>query len=185
MRWGKYYANSFKCTEFSFGQKSGSYLCKMKVILCCVGKTDIGYVADALQIFEKRLKHYIPFEIIVVPERKEWKKMDSATRKKAEGDALLEVLGKSDKVYLLDEGGKEQGSERFASLIQKEMSSGLKRLVFVIGGAFGFSEAIYGNFPARLALSKMTFSHQMIRMIFAEQLYRAMTILKNEPYHNT
>lgn len=156
----------------------------MKIVICCVGRTDVPHVQESIQIYLDRLKHYIPTELFIIPEQKVWKKMQVEARKRAEGEAILTQLEPSDRAVLLDEKGKHYTSEDFANYLQKEMSTGAKRLIFIIGGAYGFSEEIYSAVPAKIALSKMTFSHQMIRTLLLEQVYRGMTILKNEPYHN-
>jgi len=156
----------------------------MKIVICCVGRTDIAHVQDAINVYSNRLKHYVPVEINIIPEQKQWKKLSPDPRKKAEGEAILAQLLPGDQAVLLDEKGKQYTSEGFAEFLQKKMASGAKRLVFIIGGAFGFSSDVYAAVPEKISLSKMTFSHQMIRGFLLEQIYRGMTILKNEPYHN-
>ncbi len=156
----------------------------MKIVICCVGRTDVPHVQESIQIYLDRLKYYIPTELFIIPEQKVWKKMQGEARKKAEGEAILTQLEPGDRAVLLDEKGKQYTSEDFANYLQKEMSTGAKRLVFIIGGAYGFSEEIYSAVPTKISLSKMTFSHQMIRTLLLEQVYRGMTILRNEPYHN-
>lgn len=157
----------------------------MKLCLLCVGKTDVPFVDNANEIYVNRLKHYIQTDLAMIPEHKSWKKMKAPERVKAEGQAILEKLKSTDAVYLLDEKGKQYSSEGFAELLQKKMNSGVNRVVFVVGGAYGFSDELYKRYPQKISLSKMTFSHQMIRCFFLEQAYRAMTILKGEPYHNS
>ncbi|MGB6035960.1 MAG: 23S rRNA (pseudouridine(1915)-N(3))-methyltransferase RlmH [Cryomorphaceae bacterium] len=157
----------------------------MKIALAIIGQTDKGYLETGLQTFATRINRYVPFEEVLIPEDKKWKKLAAEERKRQEAKALLSKLDGSDMVILLDEKGKEFTSEGFANYLQKKMNAGPKRLVFVVGGAFGFDQSIYDQFPQRLALSKMTFSHQMIRLFTAEQIYRAFTILNNEPYHNS
>lgn len=157
----------------------------MKLCLLCIGKTNVDFVQEANEIYLKRLKHYIQTELEIIPEQKPWKKMKASDRVKAEGHAILDKLKPTDAVYLLDEKGKEYSSEGFSELLQKRMNSGVNRVVFIVGGAFGFSETIYKTYPQKISLSKMTFSHQMIRCFFLEQVYRAMTILRGEPYHNS
>jgi 23S rRNA (pseudouridine1915-N3)-methyltransferase len=156
----------------------------MKIILLCVGKTDHPHVADGVEIFAGRLRHYVHFEIKIIPEDKSWKKLDPAARKKAEGQAILNETSNGDRLILLDEKGEQHSSEIFAERLQKIMAAGPKRIVWIVGGANGFSEDVYASIADRISLSKMTFSHQMIRLFFTEQLYRAFTILRNEPYHN-
>ncbi len=156
----------------------------MKIILLCVGQTYIAHVQDATAIYSGRLQHYIPFEMVIISEQKNWKKLDPETRKIEEGKSILSQLQPGDRAVLLDEKGGQYSSVEFADYLQKEMNSGIKRLVFIIGGAFGFSKEVYGQVPLKISLSKMTFSHQMIRTLILEQIYRGMTILRNEPYHN-
>jgi 23S rRNA (pseudouridine1915-N3)-methyltransferase len=157
----------------------------MKLCLLCIGKTDVHFVQEANEIYLDRLKHYIQTELEVIQEQKSWKKMKAPDRVRAEGLAILEKLKPTDAVYLLDEKGKQHSSVEFSQLLQKRMNSGVNRVVFVVGGAFGFSEDLYNTYPQKISLSKMTFSHQMIRCFFLEQVYRAMTILRGEPYHNS
>lgn len=156
----------------------------MKIVICCVGRTDVSHVQEAIDIYTDRLKHYLPVELAIIPEQKLWKKLSPEARKKVEGDAILSQILPGDRSVLLDEKGKQYTSEDFAEYLQKEMGTGAKRLVFIIGGAFGFSPEVYAKVPAKISLSKMTFSHQMIRTLLLEQVYRGMTILRNEPYHN-
>lgn len=156
----------------------------MKVIILCVGKTDVDFVDEANELYISRLKHYVPLELRIIPEHKSWKKLDPLQRKIKEGDAILAAVAASDHAVLLDEMGTQRSSEAFAEYLQKTMASGAKNLVFVVGGAFGFSDDVYRRIPAKMSLSKMTFSHQMVRCFLLEQVYRAMTILRNEPYHN-
>lgn len=156
----------------------------MKILICCVGHTVIAHVEEAVNIYLSRLKHYLPVELLTLPEPKQWKKMEVENRKKAEGRAILEQLKPGDLAVLLDEKGKEFTSVQFADYLEKKMLAGTKRLVFIVGGAYGFSPEVYHAVPEKLALSKMTFSHQMIRGFLLEQIYRGMTIVRNEPYHN-
>ena len=156
----------------------------MKIILLVVGKTDSGSWSNALDDYMGRLKHYIPFEIEVIPDIKNAKNMTESQQKEQEGLLILKFLQAGDCCVLLDERGKEFTSRLFASYIDKKMHVVPKRLVFVIGGPYGFSDDVYAKAAERISLSKMTFSHQMIRPIFVEQLYRAMTILRGEPYHH-
>ncbi len=156
----------------------------MKVTLICIGKTDDKYIQEGCEVYIKRLQHYFKTEVSIIPDLKNVHKMDTQERKKKEGQLILKQIEKSDTVILLDEKGKEFTSRQFAQDIQKKMNSGAKRVVFVIGGAFGFSDEMYQRATGKLSLSKMTFSHQMVRLFFLEQLYRANTILNNEPYHN-
>ncbi|MDR2138294.1 MAG: 23S rRNA (pseudouridine(1915)-N(3))-methyltransferase RlmH [Tannerella sp.] len=156
----------------------------MRITLLMTGKTDVPYWKDALEEYRKRLVHYVPFEVEVIPEVKQMKNGSETQQKKREGELILNSLQPGDVCVLLDEKGTEYTSMQFAAYLERKMYTVAKRLVFVIGGPYGFSNAVYRMTPERISLSKMTFSHQMIRPVFAEQLYRAMTILQNEPYHH-
>jgi 23S rRNA (pseudouridine1915-N3)-methyltransferase len=156
----------------------------VKIVFLYVGKTERGYLEEGVQVFMSRIRHYIPVEEYSIAEDKSWKKLPVPARKKAEGEAILSQLQGGDEAILLDEAGKAYSSEEFAAFLEKKMLSGCKRLVMIVGGAFGFSEEVYRAVPQKLALSRLTFSHQMVRLFLAEQVYRAMTILRNEPYHN-
>lgn len=156
----------------------------MKIKLLVVGKTDNRHLISLIDDYTKRLKFYIPFEMEIIPDIKRAKNMSEANLKKAEGDAILKHIATADNVILLDEKGKSFSSVGFSKLLQKKMNSGLKTLVFVIGGPYGFGEDVYNRANGKISLSSMTFSHQMVRLFFVEQLYRAFTILRNEPYHH-
>jgi ribosomal RNA large subunit methyltransferase H len=156
----------------------------MKIALIVIGKTDTGYFVDAINEYKKRLVHYIPFEMEVIPDIKNVKNMSEIQQKEKEGELILKFLQPGDYLVLLDEKGKDFTSLQFAAYLEKKMHTIPKRLVFIIGGPYGFSEAVYGAASEKISLSKMTFSHQMVRLIFIEQIYRAMTILNNEPYHH-
>ena len=156
----------------------------MNCELIVVGKTDMKEVEALVTMYTKRLNHYVRFAITTIADIRNTKKLSEAEQKRLEGEAIIRLLNESDHVTLLDEHGAELRSVEFAELVQRRMSSGVKRLVFVIGGPYGFSEAVYQRANSKLSLSKMTFSHQIVRAIFTEQLYRAFTILKNEPYHH-
>lgn len=156
----------------------------MKVVLLVIGKTDASYFSEAINEYNKRLSHYIPFEIQIIPDIKNTKKLTTDQQKEKEGDLLLKNFSNGDHIVLLDEKGREYTSTQFASYIEKKMHIITKKLIFVIGGPYGFSKSVYDRANERITLSKMTFSHQMVRLIFTEQLYRAMTILNNEPYHH-
>lgn len=156
----------------------------MKICLLVIGKTDEAYLQKGIDIFLKRIPHYIPFELKVIPDVKNSKNLSEELQKEKEGELILQQIVPGDELLLLDEQGTEFSSVDFARFLEKKMISGLKRLVFVIGGPYGFSGSIYARSNGKISLSKMTFSHQMVRLIFAEQLYRAMTILKGEPYHH-
>ena len=156
----------------------------MNIELIVVGKTDLKEVDALVSMYSKRLSHYIRFGITYLPDLRNTKNLSGAQQKSGEGEMILAALQPSDCVVLLDEGGKEFRSVAFAEWIERKMASGLRRLVFIIGGPYGFSEAVYGRADAKISLSQMTFSHQIVRAIFAEQLYRAFTIIRHEPYHH-
>lgn len=156
----------------------------MKICLLVIGKTDEEYLRQGLDIFTRRIPHYILFEMKIIPDIKNSKNMSEEQQKDKEGELILQQVLPSDEVLLLDEKGLEVSSAEFARFLEKKMLSGLRRLVFVIGGPYGFSSNVYARANGKLSLSKMTFSHQMVRLIFTEQLYRAFTILKGEPYHH-
>jgi 23S rRNA (pseudouridine1915-N3)-methyltransferase len=141
-------------------------------------------VEALVSMYTKRLNHYVRFAITTIADVRNTKKLSEAEQKRLEGEAILKLITESDHLMLLDEHGAEYRSIEFADMLQRRMLSGTKRLVFVIGGPYGFSDAIYQRANSKLSLSKMTFSHQIVRAIFTEQLYRAFTILKNEPYHH-
>ncbi len=156
----------------------------MQIQLLAIGKTDNGELKSLIESYIKRLKHYVKFEMTILPDIKNVKHLSQTEQKKKEGDAILRVVGPSDVLILLDERGKQHSSKDFSQVLQKRMNSGIKNLIFVIGGPYGFDEGVYTRANQELSLSKMTFSHQMIRLFFVEQLYRGFTILKNEPYHH-
>lgn len=156
----------------------------MKIVLLVIGKTDATYFTEAINEYNKRLSHYIPFEIQVIPDIKNSKSLTIEQQKEKEGELLVKAIQNGDHIVLLDERGKEYTSVQFASYIEKKTHVITKRLIFIIGGPYGFSKSIYDRANEKITLSQMTFSHQMVRLIFVEQLYRAMTILNNEPYHH-
>lgn len=156
----------------------------MHLTLLTVGKTDIPWVRDGLEMYVSRLKHYVPFELREIPELKGVSALSREQIKEREGELILKQLKPSDEVILLDEHGREYRSVELADWLGRRLSASGRDLVFVIGGAYGFSDAVYGRAGGKLSLSKMTFSHQLVRTIFAEQLYRAFTILHGEPYHH-
>lgn len=155
----------------------------MKITLLVVGKTTDSHIEALIQEYQKRLTHYLPFTLQVIPELKNTKALTSEQQKQAEGELILRIITPATDLILLDEHGKEYRSIEFADYIQKRMSSG-RDVVFVVGGPYGFSEAVYQRANGKISLSKMTFSHQMVRLFFVEQIYRAMTILRGEPYHH-
>lgn len=156
----------------------------MKITLAVVGKMANGYLTDGINEYTKRLSFYVPFNIQYINDAKNTKKLTESQQKTQEGQNILATLDSSDYVVLLDEHGKELTSVEFSKYIERKMVTVAKRLVFVVGGPYGFSEDVYHRANEKISLSKMTFSHEMIRLIFTEQLYRAMTILKGEPYHH-
>ena len=156
----------------------------MKICLLTVGKTDIGWVREGLETYSSRLSHYVPFSVCEIPELKNTSALTRTQIKEREGELILKAIKPTDRVILLDERGKEYRSVEFAEKIRRLSLAGGKDIVFVIGGAYGFSEAVYARSVGKISLSRMTFSHQMVRTIFAEQLYRAFTIIKGEPYHH-
>ena len=156
----------------------------MRITLLTVGKTDIKWVSEGLEVYASRLRHYIPFEIKEIPELKNASSLSRDQIRTAEGKLILKNLRDSDEVVLLDEHGREFRSVEFASMLEKRLSASSRDLVFVIGGAYGFSTEVYERASSKISLSKMTFSHQMVRTIFVEQLYRAFTIIRGESYHH-
>ncbi|MBQ0077188.1 MAG: 23S rRNA (pseudouridine(1915)-N(3))-methyltransferase RlmH [Bacteroidales bacterium] len=155
----------------------------MRITLITVGKTDIKWVAEGLEVYASRLRHYIPFEIVEIPELKGVSSLRQEQIKEKEGELLLRRFRPQDYVVLLDEHGAQMRSIEFAAYIQQKANAG-RDLVFVIGGAYGFSTGVYERADSKMSLSPMTFSHQMVRTIFVEQLYRAFTIIKGESYHH-
>ena len=156
----------------------------MKITLLTVGKTDKDWVRQGLDIYVSRLKHYIPFSIVEIPELKNVSALSKDQIKSKEGELILKNRRPTDDVILLDEKGKQYTSVELAKIIQDKISYAGKDIIFIIGGAYGFSDAVYQRANSKLSLSKMTFSHQMVRAIFAEQIYRAFTIMRGEPYHH-
>lgn len=156
----------------------------MKITLLTVGKTDRDWVKQGLDIYTSRLKHYIPFNIIEIPELKNVSALSKDQIKTREGELILKNVRPNEDMILLDEHGREFSSVEFARLIQDKISYEGKDITFVIGGAYGFSDPVYKRANSKISLSRMTFSHQMVRAIFAEQIYRAFTIIKGEPYHH-
>lgn len=156
----------------------------MKLTLLAVGRTTEDYLRRGIEIYVKRLGHYVPFEMKELPDLRATRGMGPEDVKRAEGAAVLGSLEPGDVVWLLDERGEELTSPELATRLQRRMASGLKRMVLVIGGPYGFSQAVYERADGKLSLSRLTFSHQMVRLFAVEQLYRAMTILRGEPYHH-
>ncbi|MFC3416698.1 23S rRNA (pseudouridine(1915)-N(3))-methyltransferase RlmH [Algoriphagus hitonicola] len=156
----------------------------MTIKLIAIGKTDHQAIQSLIDEYSKRLNFYIRFDLELIPDLKSTKSLSEAQQKEKEGELILKKLLPADELILLDERGKTLSSMEFSQYLQKKMNSGLKQLIFVIGGPYGFSDSVYSRAHGKLSLSQMTFSHQMIRPFFIEQLYRAMTILKGEPYHH-
>ena len=156
----------------------------MTIKLLAIGKTDNKLLTSLIDDYKKRLSFYIKFSLEIIPDIKNTKNLSEEQQKQKEGVLILSKLNPTDVLILLDEHGKELDSVGFSTYLQKRMNSGIKQLVFVIGGPYGFSQDVYNKASGKLSLSKMTFSHQMIRLFFIEQLYRGFTILKNEPYHH-
>jgi 23S rRNA (pseudouridine1915-N3)-methyltransferase len=156
----------------------------MRISLIQLGKTRFPYLQEGISDYHKRIQHYVNFDEITIPDLKNSKNLTAEEVRKKEADQILKFVDKSAYLVLLDERGKQSGSEEFADFIKKSMISG-RDIVLLIGGAYGFSENVYSRANDKISLSKMTFSHQLVRLIFAEQLYRAMTIIKGEPYHHS
>lgn len=156
----------------------------MNIDLVVVGKTDLAEVDALVAMYARRINFYAKFSIIYLPDIRNTRKLTQSQQRTAEGEAILRQVGEGDFLVLLDEHGDEFRSVEFAAWLQKRMASGLRRLVPVIGGPYGFSDAVYARANGKISLSRMTFSHQIVRAIFAEQLYRAFTIINNEPYHH-
>lgn len=168
-------------TIFVYASDKGK---RMKIKLISVGKTDREWLKDGLQLYLSRLKHYVPFEYTEIPDIRNTSSMSRDTVKAKEGEQILRLIAQGDHVILLDEHGNEMSSVGLAKRLEDRLVSFSSDIVFVIGGPYGFHEAVYSRSNEMLSLSKMTFSHQMVRVIFAEQLYRAFTIMKGEPYHH-
>lgn len=156
----------------------------MKICLLVVGKTDAKYLEEGMKIYLDRIKHYVPFELKIIPDLKKTKNLSEEIQNRKEGELIMAQVEPSDMLVLLDERGKLYSSKEFGVYLQKRMLSGIKRLVFLIGGPYGFSPEVKSRANGLLSLSKMTYSHQMVRLIFLEQLYRGFTIIKGEPYHH-
>jgi 23S rRNA (pseudouridine1915-N3)-methyltransferase len=156
----------------------------MNIKLLAIGKTDNKNLQILIEEYTKRLSFYIKFDLEVIPDIKNVKNLSENQQKEKEGELILSKLSATDQLILLDENGKSFSSVGFSDYLQKKMNAGIKTLVFVIGGPYGFSEEVYQKSQGKISLSEMTFSHQMVRLFFIEQLYRGFTILKNEPYHH-
>ncbi len=156
----------------------------MKIVLLSIGKTNEKYLIQGISLYQKRLKHYTSFEMIEIPNIKNSQNLSKLEFIKNEGELILKNIQNSDHLVLLDDKGQDYNSIKFAEKLQNWMLSGKKRIVFVVGGAYGFSKEVYQRGNEKLSLSKMTFSHQMVRLFFVEQLYRGYSIIRNEPYHH-
>ena len=156
----------------------------MKVEFWVVGKTQFGFLQEGIARYEKRLHHYLSFSQKMIPDIKNARNMSVQQIKEKEGQAIIAALEKGTHLILLDERGKQMNSVAFAQWMDKKLQQSYRKIVFLIGGAYGFSDQVLARADAKLSLSSMTFSHQMVRLFFVEQLYRAMTILRNEPYHH-
>jgi 23S rRNA (pseudouridine1915-N3)-methyltransferase len=156
----------------------------VRITLLLIGATDKNYLNEGITDYQKRLIHYLPFEIRVIADIKNSRNLSAEQQKEREGKALLDLVTTGDELVLLDVGGTEFSSTGLANWIEKRMVAGTRQLIFVVGGAYGFSEAVYKRADSKLSLSKLTFPHQLVRLLFVEQLYRAMTIIKGEPYHH-
>jgi 23S rRNA (pseudouridine1915-N3)-methyltransferase len=156
----------------------------MKITLLAIGKTDDKKLIELTEVYIKRLSHYVSFTFEIIPDIKKAKNLSEAQQKQLEGEEILKRTQTADALILLDEKGKTYSSEKFSQYLQKHMNSGLKNLIFVIGGPYGFSDEMYSRANGKVSLSAMTFSHQMVRLFFIEQIYRGFTILRNEPYHH-
>ncbi|MBC8756813.1 23S rRNA (pseudouridine(1915)-N(3))-methyltransferase RlmH [Kordia sp. YSTF-M3] len=156
----------------------------MNIKVLAIGRTDDKQLQQLIDQYVKRLSHYVKFDLEVIPDLKNTKNLSEAQQKEKEGELILKKLSPTDVLVLLDENGKQFTSIDFSSYLQKRMNAGIKTLVFVIGGPYGFSETVYAKAQGKISVSKMTFSHQMVRLFVVEQIYRAFTILRNEPYHH-
>lgn len=156
----------------------------MDINLLVIGKTSNPHINSGIEDYCSRLRHYLPFAIKALPDVRNARKLTEAQQKEAEADMILQQITSADWVVLLDERGREFSSMEFASYMQKKMGSGFKRLLFIVGGPYGFSNRVYDRANEKISLSRMTFNHEMIRLFFTEQVYRAMTILRGEPYHH-
>lgn len=156
----------------------------MKLLLMAVGRTSTPLIRQGIDDYLRRLSHYLPIDVTIIPDVKRSAATSRDRQKQLEGTQILASLSPADFVVLLDENGREMSSREFAAFTDKQMASGARRLVFVVGGPFGFSPEVYNRANFKLSLSRMTFNHEMVRLFFVEQLYRAQTILHNEPYHH-
>ena len=157
----------------------------MKIEFWVIGKTSFAYLTEGMQLYEKRITRYLPFDSLVITDIKNAKNLSQEELKKKEGQLILKKIEKNDLLILLDEKGKTFTSIQFSKWLEQQLQYSARRMIFVVGGAYGFSDEVYARSNGKISLSNMTFSHQMIRLFFLEQLYRALTIMKNEPYHHS
>jgi 23S rRNA (pseudouridine1915-N3)-methyltransferase len=157
----------------------------MKITFLVIGKTDEAYLREGIEKYLKRLKHYVVFQYLEIPDLKNTKHLNEAEQKSKEAELILKQLKPTDQLILLDENGDEFSSEGFAAYLNKKMLASVQNLVFVVGGPYGFDQSVYQKAQGKISLSRMTFSHQMVRLFLVEQVYRAFTILKGEPYHHS
>lgn len=156
----------------------------MRITLLLVGATDKNYLTDGIEDYKKRLIHYLPFDVRVIADIKNSRNLTDDQQKEREGKSILDMVSTGDELVLLDVDGAELSSPGLANWVEKRMIAGTRQLIFVVGGPYGFSEAVYKRADSRISLSKLTFPHQLVRLLFVEQLYRAMTIIRGEPYHH-
>ena len=156
----------------------------MKITLLTIGKTDDKYILEGMDKYLKRLKHYVPFRVVEIPELKNTKSLSQEQQKNKEAELIFKNISSTDQLLLLDENGLNFTSTQFSGFLNKKMVGGVQNLVFVVGGPYGFSNDVYNRSHEKISLSRMTFSHQMVRLFFIEQVYRAFTIMKGEPYHH-
>jgi 23S rRNA (pseudouridine1915-N3)-methyltransferase len=156
----------------------------MKIVVLNIGRTSESYLKEGLALYENRIRHYVPFEMIYLHEPRQAKNQPEKKQKEMEGEIILSALDHIDHPVLLDERGRQMSSVGFSGFLQQAMNRGTRNLGFIIGGPYGFSEKVYQNVPDRISLSGMTFSHQLIRLLFLEQIYRGLTIIRGEPYHH-
>ena len=156
----------------------------MKIIFLLIGSTDKKYLLEGVEDYQKRLIHYLPFEIKVIPDIRNSRHLSEEQQKEREGKAILDQVASADELVLLDVVGTEFSSPGLAAWIEKKMIAGMRQIIFVVGGPYGFSDSVYKRADSKMSLSKLTFPHQLVRLLFVEQLYRAMTIIRGEPYHH-
>lgn len=184
MNHSKYYAMFSKRAPESGSAQRKAIFAAVKIVIFCIGEPRSAFIREGIEDYTARIKHYAPIETVAISEKKHWRKLPPEERKKAEGEAILAELQPGDRAVLLDEKGVAVTSRAFAKKLEQHLASGGKRLVFIVGGAFGFSREVYAAVQPKMALSAMTFNHEMALFFLTEQLYRAFSILNNGPYHN-